>query len=246
MSIADAPLAAQRPGRSQRRFMYVAQRLLEAIHSGGFAPGGVLPADRALAVEFGVSRPTVREALLALELLGVVEIRHGSGVYVCDQSLAGSASGRKTWFDTSTRALFEARTAVEPKLARLCALRMAKSDIRRLAGTVARAQKAVDRNAPYTEFITLQFEFHQLLSDGGGSPVLADINVHLMSIEEHPLWALLNQNILRTRDQRQRQVDEHVVIMNHIKKRDDEAAATAMRDHIADLGCRVIGTDWMI
>jgi DNA-binding FadR family transcriptional regulator len=225
--------------------MHVAQRLLESIHSGKFAPGDALPPDRTLAVDFAVSRPTVREALLALELLGVVEIRHGSGVYICDQSLAGTQSKQNAWFNASTAALFEARTAVEPKIARLCALRMRPADTRRLATNITRAQKAINRNTDYDQFITLQLEYHQLLSDGCQSPILADVNAHLMSMEEHPLWALLNQHVMRTQEQRQRQVDEHSVILGHIKNRDGEAAAAAMRAHIADLGCSVIGTDWV-
>jgi DNA-binding FadR family transcriptional regulator len=244
--VANTALLADVPGRHPRRFMHVAQQLLESIHTGKLTPGDALPPDRTLAIDFAVSRPTVREALLALELLGVIEIRHGSGVYVCDQTLGGVSSKEDAWFAASTSALFEARTAVEPKIARLCAVRLRPADVRRLAASVNRAQKAIDSNADYAVFIDLQMEFHQLLSDGCTSPLLADINAHLMSMEEHPLWALLNQHILRTREQRQTQVDEHKTIVEHVKRGDGAAAAAAMRDHITDLGRSVIGSDWIV
>jgi DNA-binding FadR family transcriptional regulator len=243
--VADPALLADTPGRQPRRFMHVAQQLLESIHTGKLSPGDTLPPDRTLAVDFAVSRPTVREALLALELLGIVEIRHGSGVYVSDQSL-GNSSAETAWFTASTSALFEARTAVEPKIARLCATRLRPADVRRLVSSINRAQKAISSNADYAVFISQQLEFHQLLSDGCNSPLLADINAHLMSMEEHPLWALLNQHVMRTREQRQKQVDEHTMIVKHIKRGDGDAAAVAMCNHISDLGRNVIGSDWVV
>lgn len=246
MPVANTALLADAPGKHPRRFMHVAQQLLASIHTGKLTPGDALPPDRTLAIDYAVSRPTVREALLALELLGVVEIRHGSGVYVCDQTLGHISSKEDAWFAASTSALFEARTAVEPKITRLCAARLRSADTRRLAASINRAQKAIDSNADYAVFIDLQMQFHQLLSDGCNSPLLADINAHLMSMEEHPLWALLNQHIMRTRDQRQAQVDEHKTILDHVKRGDGEAAAAAMRDHITNLGRSVIGSDWIV
>jgi GntR family uxuAB operon transcriptional repressor len=242
---ADLPELPSGNGRRPRRFVAVAQQLLEAIHTGALSAGDRLPPDRQLAQDFEISRPTVREALLALELVGVVEIRHGSGVYVVDADARNGAWHRDRWANLSTSALFEARTAVEPKIALLSALRARPADVRGLSAAVTRARAAIRRDANYASFIEIQVQFHHLLATASRSPLLAEINAHLLSIEEHPLWALLNQHALRTREQRSKQVDEHATILTHVKNRDEEAAAEAMRRHITEMGCAVIGSEWI-
>jgi GntR family uxuAB operon transcriptional repressor len=210
---------------SKRRFVAVAQELLEAIERADFRFGDRLPPDRVLSTEAGVSRATIREALLALELLGVVEIRHGSGVYVVAPSARPVDEGP---LSRSTAALFEARSAVEPKVAELCAQRMSPA--------------AVKKAGAYTLFATLQLEFHTGLAAGCGSPVLADITHRLVSVDENPLWALINQHALRTPAQRLGQIAEHAKILNAIKMGNHEAAAAAMHSHVTDLGCTLLGT----
>lgn len=237
-------LAGTGSSAAKRRFVKVAQSLLESIQSGQYAPGDRLPPDRTMATDFEISRATVREALLALELLGVVEIRHGSGVYVIDASTRSELAD-KDWITPSTTALFEARTAVEPKIARLCALRMSASDVRELSDSVATARQIVKGKGEYLAFTDIQIDFHMRLVDGCGNAILADINRHLMSVEEHPLWALLNQQALRTQAQRLDQVTEHAKILKHIKDHEPEAAAAAMLAHLTDLGRTLVGESWV-
>ena len=228
----------------KRRFVAVAQRLLDSVHNGQLRAGDRLSPDRVLAAEFEVSRATVREALLALELLGVVEIRHGSGVYVADSSLA-SGLAAADWVTPSTTALFEARTAVEPKIARLCALRMSPEQVKRGSELISQARAVVGEKSQFADFSEVQLAFHSLLMDSCQNPILADINRHLTSVEEHPLWALLNQHVTRTQAQRMQQVAEHARILKHIKAREPDAAAAAMAAHLTDLGCALVGSDWI-
>jgi len=68
----------------QRLYLQVASQLQDLIDTGAFAPGTRLPSERDLAGQFGVSRPTIREAMIALEIAGLVDVRSGSGVYVSD------------------------------------------------------------------------------------------------------------------------------------------------------------------
>ena len=71
---------------TRRLYQQIAQQLQQLILAGEFAPGSRLPAERELATQLGVSRPSVREALIALEVEGWVEVRTGSGVYVLERS----------------------------------------------------------------------------------------------------------------------------------------------------------------
>lgn len=210
----------------------MAQRLLDSIEQGEIGPGERLSPDRVIAAEMKVSRATVREALLALELLGVVEIRHGSGVYVRESAMAGSVMDHQS----SMAALFEARSAIEPKIAELCATRMTAEQIEEIEASIALAKAAVRDKVPYPQFSDLQISFHSRLTAGCDSPVLADIGNRLISVDEHPLWALLNQHAVRTQAQRLQQISEHTAILKRIKAHDPEGAAEAMRRHVGDLG----------
>lgn len=225
---------------SKRRFVAVAQEVLEAIERADFSPGDRLPPDRVMAIEAGVSRATIREALLALELLGVVEIRHGSGVYVLDP--AGVRLSEES-LRPDTAALFEARAGVEPKVAELCAVRMTPDQFKEVSQTLTLARLAVRDGAPYPVYAGLQLSFHSGLAAACNSPVLANIANQLLSVDEHPLWALINQHALRTKAQRLGQVAEHAEILKQIKANNAEAAATLMRNHVTDLGCVLLGTD---
>ena len=237
-------MAASMSSAGKRRFVHIAQKLLEQVQRGEFKEGDRLPPDRMLATYFAVSRATVREALLALELLGVIEIRHGSGVYVTTGG-EGSTIAVHDWFTPSTTSLFEARTAVEPKIAKLCATRMSSVEIKATAASITQARRIVESGGEYAAFTDVQLDFHMRLVDGCKNPILADINRHLMSVEEHPLWALLNQRVLNTSQDRLQQVLEHRKILDHIKARRADEAAEAMRSHLTDLGCALVGTSWV-
>jgi DNA-binding FadR family transcriptional regulator len=228
----------RRASPSRRRFVAIAQELLEAIERADFRPHDRLPPDRELAAQKGVSRATIREALLALELVGVLEIRHGSGAYVVDPNeiRAGDEPLRP-----STAALFEARAAVEPKVAELCAVRITPAALKDLSLAVSQARAAIRDGAPYAVFAELQLSFHTQLAAACGSPVLADIAKRLVSADEHPLWALVNQHALRTRSQRLGQIAEHAAVLKHIKAGDRQAASAAMHTHVIDLGCVLLG-----
>jgi len=90
--VPSAPPAAA-PADRRRLYLQIADKLRELIVQPDFAPLGRLPPERVLAETLGVSRPSVREALVALELEGLVEIRMGSGVYVCATTPGAAATG---------------------------------------------------------------------------------------------------------------------------------------------------------
>src|SRR5689334_14133503 len=102
----------QSTAAGQRRYLAVAQHLLMAIARGDFSAGDRLPPDREIATSAGVSRPTAREALLALELVGAVEVRHGDGAYVRGpQARVGGVHGSP--LDAPPRELIETRRTLE-------------------------------------------------------------------------------------------------------------------------------------
>src|SRR4051794_17921481 len=109
--------------RAPRLYLSVAQDLLTAMAEGEYVPGVRMPGDRELAAQLNVSRATVREAILALELVGAVEVRHGDGTYVRGAP-AGVSGIEGSALDVAPRELIEARRNLEPVVASLAAVRI--------------------------------------------------------------------------------------------------------------------------
>src|ERR1700712_4573826 len=104
-------MTAPNPPAERRLYQITADRLREHIRKNGIKPGSRLTPERDLAQQLGVSRPSLREALIALEIEGSVEIRMGSGVYVCNRALRRSTL--PTSMGESPAELMQARAAVE-------------------------------------------------------------------------------------------------------------------------------------
>jgi GntR family transcriptional repressor for pyruvate dehydrogenase complex len=103
---------------TRKLYQQVASTIMGSILSGKYKPGERLPSERDLAVAFKVSRPTIREAMIALEIRGLAETRHGSGIYVSDQP---TASSNPVDLDIGAFELTEARRLFEGEAAALAA-----------------------------------------------------------------------------------------------------------------------------
>jgi GntR family uxuAB operon transcriptional repressor len=222
----------------RRRYAAVAQRILGEVAKGRFQPGDRLPADRELAASEGVSRATVREALLALELVGVVQVRHGEGVYVLGPGArVGAFAGHP--LDVPPRELIETRQSLEPSVAALCAVRMRPVHAAALREQVDQAAALADNPAELTRFVSLGLRFHAVLAAGCGNGLLADIVRQLVDVEEHPLWALVNQQAMRGREAREGQVREHLAVIDAVAAGDGQRARELMRAHVSSLAAAI-------
>jgi GntR family transcriptional regulator, hexuronate regulon transcriptional repressor len=123
-------MAKTNPHPSQDRlYQDLARSLIETLSAGKFPVGSRLPAERELAAQYGVSRPTVREAIIALEVQGLVEVRIGSGAYVLRLPGKGDVPG----FNISAFELTEARLLFEGEAAALAATEANDEDIAQIA-----------------------------------------------------------------------------------------------------------------
>src|SRR3954452_273971 len=106
---------------SQRLYQQVAGQLGELIRQGEFRQGDRLPPERDLAKVLGVSRPTVREAMIALEIAGLVEVRVGAGTFITDRAAAANGAPRFDSTGASPLQAIAARRMIEPPIAALAA-----------------------------------------------------------------------------------------------------------------------------
>jgi len=213
----------------RRRYLAVAEQLLEAIANGTYAPGSRIPSDREIAASTRVSRPTVREALLALEIVGVVEVQPGAGVFVAD----GAASHRVgSLAHDAPRELLETRASIEPIVAGLCAVNMTDAAIEELYGLVGDCGHATAGPGSLSDLSHQGLVFHRQLALGCGNRLLGEIVCGLVDLERHPLWLLINDLALREQSARDLQLGEHREIVDAIASRDRERASEVMARHL--------------
>ncbi len=211
--------------------MDVAEAIATAISNGQLGPGARLPSDREIALKLGVSRPTVREGLLALEYAGLIDVRQGSGAYVNEHRTGPTTVTAME----SPEQLVQARLALEPAIARLCAISLTPERNGTLVSLLDRAELEVDPEGSPTELVRLGLEFHRELANSCENVFLASFCSSLVSVHDHPLWLLLNRQAMLTVEARRSQVDEHRTVMEAIARRDPDGAMEAMQTHLERL-----------
>lgn len=208
-----------------RLYQDLARRLIAELTSGRFAVGDRLPAERELSVQYNVSRPTVREAVIALEVQGLVEVRVGSGAYVKRLPGKNDIPG----FNLTAFELTEARLLFEGEAAALAATQITPEGIAELESLVeAIARENRDPNG--TE--KADRAFHLAIAKATRNAAIYDAIERLWDLRaDSPESALLHAkarfaNIKPV-------VDEHTAVLDALRAHDPVAARAAMRAHLA-------------
>jgi GntR family transcriptional repressor for pyruvate dehydrogenase complex len=216
----------------KRLYLQVAEQLAASIRAGEYTPGGNLPAERELARLFSVSRPTIREAITTLEVMGLVEVRPGSGVYVKD---AGSEHTELPENVPGPFEILEARKTLEPELAAFAANRIDDQQLEQLRSILKRFGE--DGLSP-DEIERIDQEFHYLIAEATRNSALAGLMKWLWDVRSQ---SEVNVKFYqRVRDTGVRPaVEDHRAITAALLSRNENAARKAMREHlegaIADL-----------
>jgi DNA-binding FadR family transcriptional regulator len=243
----DALASAIETGRTDhpthRRYLGVTDGILAAIATGQLAPGDRLPNERLLAEICHTSRTSVRDALLVLEVSGVIEVRPGSGCYVTDLR---SPTRRKSGIslDSVPRELLEARTLVEPAVARSSVGYLGADGIAQLRALIDECEEEGLRADPndLSQWLRLSHDFHAALAAQCGNSILADFTVQLVDVTAHPLWQVVNALHVRDPAARTAQISEHREILDAIERGDGDAAADSMLRHLGALEVNIFGS----
>ena len=205
----------------------IANRLLELIRAQELRPGDKLPAERNLAAMMQVSRPVLREALRALAIMKVVEIRQGAGTYITALEPQQLVSHLDFVFSKDTVALaqvIETRRVVELGNVRLAATRISPDGLARLDDLLARLHDALD---DADRFSTLDIEFHDAVSVAAGNFLLAQF----MSII-NTLGKVSRERTGASRAVREHALRDHRRIVDALRAGDPDAAVDAMGGHL--------------
>ena len=209
--------------RALQRYEQIAERLAADIRSGLFAPGERLPAERELARTLEVSRASVREALAALQLQGVVETRKGAGTFVSARPPAAETQPH----DASPSAVLEARAQLEPCIARLAAAGAQRDEVAEKL-LAAMEVEPVDI-ATWSASDRL---FHRQLAAMTGNPVLLAFADHVAGLMDQPLWQRLRDDSIATPGRTGVHLAEHRMIYEAIAEGDPDAAELYASQHV--------------
>ena len=209
----------------------VFDRLLELIRDGTLRPGDHLPSERSLMERLGVGRPAVREALQALDRMGLIEIRHGERARIAEPSFGHMVEQMGETMrhllvhsPANLEHLKEARATLEREVTRIAARRRTEADVRRLRGIVAEQAAAIAD--PHT-FRALDGRFHREIAVISGNPIWPAVSEAVFG------WlAIFHASLVAVPGLEQLTLDEHGQIADAIERRDVDAAGQAMTDHL--------------
>ena len=214
---------------TRRLYRQIADQLVELIAKGEYEPGARLPPERDLAVQLGVSRPSVREALIALEVEGHVEVRVGSGVYVT-QALPRNGDAPRLPADSGPFELLRARWLIESECAALAAREGTPAQLRAIEQAYE-DMVAVGSNVANERVLVDDSVFHQRIAEASNNSALVLVVRTLWEQRMGPLFMQLENHF--TRPETWTTVNaEHAAVLHAILRHDAREARNAMRRHM--------------
>lgn len=220
----STPTTALRPVQRSRLYEQLVERLLALIHELDLGPGDRLPPERELAGSLGVSRASVRQALVVLEVQGLVEVRHGEGAVLLERRSDAAVISAARAHTRRLPEVIEAREALEVKLAALAAQRRTDEDLRRIDAALERMEQDIDAGERGLEGDEL---FHGAVTVAARSSLLADLMAEIS--------AAIRESRIESLSQPSRpheSLASHRKIAEAIRAGDAEGAADSMAEHI--------------
>ncbi len=218
------PLQAVEPLRLYRQ---IAGQIGKLIDDGEFPSGSRLPAERELATLLGVSRTSVREAIISLEIAGRVEVRVGSGIFVAPppvDALSATADEGPSPFE-----LLAARRLIEAEIAALAAPLATKADIAAMRKTVQRMR---ENAADFAKRDAADREFHLRVASASGNGSLVLVVQDLWRQRRGKLWSRIVDHF-HSRKMSDAVLVDHAAIIDALERHDADGARTAMQRHLA-------------
>lgn len=218
-------MSTEPSNNSKRLYQRVVDKMLLILDSDEYPAGSRLPSERELSERFAVSRPTIREAIIALEVMGRVAVKTGSGVYVLEPSQEQRTGQKFSPFElTEARILFEGEAAA-------------------LAASMITDEQLIELSSAFDDMVTeneqgnltseiADRKFHSVICKATHNRVLMNTIEYLWDVQEHSAEIHSAHKDVCKKDG-QRRLDEHEAILKALANREPQAARAAMRYHFS-------------
>jgi DNA-binding FadR family transcriptional regulator len=213
---------------SQRLYRQISSQLRTLILDGEFPVGSRLPAERNLAVQLGVSRPSLREALIALEVEGYIEVRMGSGIYVCEPPSPAAGGGFDLSGEEGPLELIRARAVVEGEIAAIAAKTGRKPQFDAVEEAIQMMEAAAGAGVTPIDADRL---FHLRIAEATGNSVLVGVVGRLFDARLGPLFDQLHSHF-ETPDVWAQAIAEHREVLKALRAKDPAQARAALQKHM--------------
>lgn len=228
--IKDGPVAV-RVIRTKRLYEQIADEIVRFMRENGLQVGSRLPSEVALAEQLGVSRPSVREAMIALETAGLIEVRTGDGTYV--RRLPGQEF-RMPWARADDpgpgpREQYAAQEILECEAVALTAEIISDEQIDHLEDIVDRMARRIERGQNPVE---QHMEFHVALAQASGNGMIAGYVREIWEMRQEPMWDVLRAHALIP-DSLRAGVASRRQLIACLRAHDVEGAKNIMRQHFS-------------
>jgi GntR family transcriptional repressor for pyruvate dehydrogenase complex len=205
----------------------VAQQLLDLIEQGTLAPGNRLPSETSLKDQFGVGRSTIREALNALAVIGVIEVRHGDGAYVREHAPPQEHALETALRRAVTRDLLDARDAMEVAIAGYAAERATEEDLESIRDLLAVAEAKVSAGGTAVDEGA---RLHLLLAEAAHNEICREfIEMILYKLQERGV------DLSRAEGYASWEIEAHRELYDAVASGVGERARRAMARHLQDM-----------
>lgn len=203
---------------NQRLFWRIVKSIESSIEAGFHPVGSRLPPERELADTFEVSRPTIREAIIALEVRGRVEVKTGSGVYVLNSQINGNTTSNINAFEVT-----QARALIEGEVAAIAATTITETELKQLNETLVtmKNKKLVEKSDE---------EFHKIIVNSTRNSAMIQAVENLWKLRSTTQNSSDDYHEICSKDNKQT-LNEHKAIYNALKSRDVTEARKTMHSH---------------
>jgi len=214
--------------------MKIVEQIQNLIKEGKLKPGDKLPPERILAEKLGVSRPPLREAISALEILGIIESRGGKGNFIKNTFNPTSYAQqlKELEKEESPFELLEARKAVETEIAGLAAEKATPEDIEEIEEALDRMREALSDTPRAMEF---DRQFHVAVARAAHNSILFQMMNYLADGLKESLWVNIKEKSWALPGRPQKYLEEHTKLLKAIKKGDKESARRTMHSHLTEV-----------
>jgi len=229
--------------KTEKVYMKIVGQVRDLIRQRKLSPGDKLPSEHILAQSFGASRPSVREALSALEILGIIEGRGGKGNFITDnlERFGYEQELRDLTQQSSSFELLEARKVLEVEIAGLAAEKGTNEDLAAIQGSLDKMKRVIN-NAP--KIIQSDREFHINIAKAAHNAILLSMAIYLATGLNEKLWINLKEKASSSSGGNRKYLDEtiselygkyldqHAQIFDAIKNKDAKGASEEMHSHL--------------